>query len=52
MFREVEFSSVSPVIPLLDLDAALERHRRLGVSTELEEGPTTDSPTEAPCRFT
>lgn len=39
MSGEIEFKSVSPVIPVLDLDAALERYRRLGFSTELEEGP-------------
>ena len=39
MSGEVEFKSVSPVIPVRDLDAALERCRRLGFTTELEEGP-------------
>jgi hypothetical protein len=37
--REAEFKSVSPVIPVRDLDAALERYRRLGFATELEEEP-------------
>jgi catechol 2,3-dioxygenase-like lactoylglutathione lyase family enzyme len=35
----VEFRNVSPVIPVRDLDAALDRYRRLGFSTEVEEGP-------------
>jgi hypothetical protein len=35
----IEFISVSPIIPVLDLDAALDRFQRLGFSTELEEGP-------------
>ena len=39
MSEEVEFQRVSPVIPVRDLNAALERYRRLGFSTELEEGP-------------
>ena len=39
MSGEVGFKSVSPVIPVRDLDAALARYRRLGFSTELEEGP-------------
>jgi catechol 2,3-dioxygenase-like lactoylglutathione lyase family enzyme len=36
---EVEFTSVSPVIPVRDLDGALDRFRRLGFETEVEEGP-------------
>jgi hypothetical protein len=36
---EAEFTSVSPVIPVRDLEGALERLRRLGFATELEEGP-------------
>lgn len=39
MSGEARFASVSPVIPVRDLDAALERYRRLGFSTEHEEGP-------------
>jgi catechol 2,3-dioxygenase-like lactoylglutathione lyase family enzyme len=34
-----EFKSVSPVIPVRDLEGALERYRRLGFVTELEDGP-------------
>jgi predicted enzyme related to lactoylglutathione lyase len=37
--REVEFKSVAPVIPVLDLDAALERYRRLGFSSTRYSGP-------------
>jgi catechol 2,3-dioxygenase-like lactoylglutathione lyase family enzyme len=39
MSGEAEFRSVSPVIPVRDLNAALERYPRLGFATELEEGP-------------
>ena len=39
MSGEVEFQSVSPVIPVRDLDAALDRYRRLGFNAEAEEGP-------------
>lgn len=39
MSGEIEFTSVSPVIPVRNVDVALERFRRLGFSTELEEGP-------------
>jgi catechol 2,3-dioxygenase-like lactoylglutathione lyase family enzyme len=36
---EVEFERVSPVIPVRDLDAAVDRYRRLGFTTEVEDGP-------------
>lgn len=39
MSSDVEFQRASPVIPVRDLDAALERYRRLGFATESEEGP-------------
>ena len=35
----VEFTSVSPVIPVRDLDAALDRYRRLGFETHAYPGP-------------
>lgn len=35
----MQFSSVSPVIPVRDLDAALERYRRLGFDTHPYSGP-------------
>ncbi|MFJ4650329.1 bleomycin resistance protein [Nocardia sp. NPDC088792] len=34
----MEFESVAPVIPVLDLDAALERYRRLGFEAHAYEG--------------
>lgn len=36
---EVRFNSVAPVIPVLDLDAALERYRRLGFDVREYDGP-------------
>jgi hypothetical protein len=30
---DVVFHDVAPVVPVLDLDAALERYRRLGFTT-------------------
>ena len=39
MPKRLEFTGVSPVIPVRDLEAALERYRGLGFTTELEEGP-------------
>ena len=39
MSEGAEFRSVSPVVPVRDLDAALERYRRLGFETELPDGP-------------
>ncbi|MFM9442304.1 bleomycin resistance protein [Streptomyces acidiscabies] len=36
---EVAFTSVAPVIPVRDLDAALERYRRLGFAAHAYEGP-------------
>ena len=39
MSTEIDFQRVSPVIPVRDLDAALDGYRRLGFTTELEEGP-------------
>ena len=35
----VEFQRVSPVIPVRDLDAAVDRFRRLGFVADVEEGP-------------
>lgn len=36
---EVEFISVSPIVPVLDLDAALDRYRRLGFDARGYDGP-------------
>ncbi|WP_069766826.1 VOC family protein [Streptomyces sp. LUP30] len=36
---EVVFSSVAPVVPVRDLDAALDRYRRLGFTAHAYEGP-------------
>ncbi|OBK19528.1 bleomycin resistance protein [Mycobacterium asiaticum] len=35
----MDFSSVAPIVPVLDLDAALERYRRLGFDVRGYEGP-------------
>jgi hypothetical protein len=34
-----EFDSVAPVLPVLDLDAAIERYRRLGFDVRAYPGP-------------
>ena len=39
MEPEVVFERVAPVIPVRDIDAALERYRRLGFEVELYTGP-------------
>ncbi|WP_330347062.1 bleomycin resistance protein [Streptomyces sp. NBC_00582] len=36
---EVTFSKVAPVVPVRNLDAALERYRRLGFAAHAYEGP-------------
>ncbi len=36
---EIEFGSVSPIVPVRDLDAALDRYRRLGFEARAYEGP-------------
>lgn len=36
---EVAFTRVAPVVPVRDLDAALERYRRLGFAARAYEGP-------------
>ncbi|MCW8382142.1 bleomycin resistance protein [Streptomyces justiciae] len=36
---EVVFTSVAPVVPVRDLDAALDRYRRLGFAVHAYEGP-------------
>ncbi|MHC5905493.1 bleomycin resistance protein [Streptomyces sp. S6] len=36
---EVVFTSVAPVVPVRDLDSALDRYRRLGFSAHAYEGP-------------
>jgi uncharacterized protein YndB with AHSA1/START domain len=36
---DVEFTSVAPIIPVLDLDAALDRYRRLGFTAQAYTGP-------------
>ena len=36
---DIAFSSVAPVIPVRDLDAALERYRRLGFEAHAYSGP-------------
>ena len=35
----VEFTRIAPVVPVLDLDAALDRYRRLGFDVHEYEGP-------------
>lgn len=39
MVAEVVFKRVAPVIPVRNLDAALERYRRLGFDVDLDIGP-------------
>lgn len=39
MDQEVVFERVAPVIPVRDLDAALERYRRLGFDVDWNLGP-------------
>jgi len=39
MADQIAFERVSPVIPVLDLDAALDRYRRLGFDAHGYEGP-------------
>jgi hypothetical protein len=36
---EVAFTNVAPVVPVRDLDAALDRYRRLGFAAHAYEGP-------------
>lgn len=36
---EINFTSVSPIIPVRNLDAALQRYRRLGFEARGYEGP-------------
>jgi hypothetical protein len=36
---EVVFTNVAPVVPVRNLDAALDRYRRLGFSAHAYEGP-------------
>ncbi|OBK54070.1 glyoxalase-like protein [Mycobacterium kubicae] len=36
---EITFSSVSPIVPVRDLDIALRRYRRLGFDVRAYEGP-------------
>jgi catechol 2,3-dioxygenase-like lactoylglutathione lyase family enzyme len=38
MAEDIRFDSVAPVIPVRDLDAALERYRRLGFTVHAYEG--------------
>ena len=40
METEVVFERVAPVIPVRDVDAAVERYRRLGFQVEMYGGPT------------
>lgn len=40
MEPEVVFESVAPIIPVRDLDASVERYRRLGFEVERYSGPT------------
>ncbi|OBH07202.1 glyoxalase-like protein [Mycobacterium sp. E2699] len=37
--REIDFDSVSPIVPVRDLDVALDRYRRLGFEARAYEGP-------------
>lgn len=39
MTDDVSFDSVAPVIPVIDLDAALLRYQRMGFSTRKYAGP-------------
>jgi catechol 2,3-dioxygenase-like lactoylglutathione lyase family enzyme len=39
MPEDVRFESVSPVVPVRDLDAAMDRYRRLGFDVHGSEGP-------------
>ena len=39
MDSAVEFYRVAPVVPVRDLDAALDRYRRLGFTVNRYEGP-------------
>jgi catechol 2,3-dioxygenase-like lactoylglutathione lyase family enzyme len=36
---DVEFTNVAPVVPVRNLDAALDRYRRLGFAAHAYEGP-------------
>jgi len=36
---EIEFNSVSPIVPVQDLDVALDRYRKLGFDARAYEGP-------------
>lgn len=36
---EIDFASVAPIIPVRDLDIALDRYRRLGFDARSYEGP-------------
>jgi catechol 2,3-dioxygenase-like lactoylglutathione lyase family enzyme len=36
---QVSFTRVAPIVPVLDLDAALDRYRRLGFDVHEYEGP-------------
>lgn len=39
MADEVSFNDVAPIVPVRDLDAALDRYRRLGFTAEPYAGP-------------
>ncbi|OBI99527.1 glyoxalase-like protein [Mycobacterium alsense] len=36
---EIEFASVSPIVPVRDLDSALDRYRKLGFDARGYDGP-------------
>ena len=36
---EIDFASVAPIVPVIDLDAALDRYRLLGFDARGYEGP-------------
>jgi hypothetical protein len=36
---EIDFESVAPIVPVVDLDAALDRYRLLGFDARAYEGP-------------
>jgi hypothetical protein len=36
---EIDFASVAPIVPVRDLDIALDRYRRLGFDARAYEGP-------------
>ncbi len=53
MANDIDFEDTAPVIPVLDLDVALDRCRRLGFSVHAYEGLQRYGFAErAGCRYT